>query len=434
MMIDYHFTDFTEENYRKLISMAAANYRQISYAEAFDAPDGLLWRHDIDYSVHRAYALAEIEKEIGLRAHYFVQLHSPFYSILEKETSGLLRKIASGGHSVGLHFDPSYFDFPFGDQGAMEDCLQKDKRLLEDVLDCEIAVFSFHNPDVGGDWSRLPARTLGGMINVYCTELWERFSYCSDSNGYWRFQRLEDVLLNPPQRLHVLTHPSWWQTEAMPPRQRIQRCVYGRADAVMKTYDDTLKEFGRVNVNELMHQRHLFRDYFRPIKTERLVLRPICEDDLDNMYSYTSNPEVTKYVSWMPKTREETKTFIDQTVSNYEIGADYLWGIALAQTNELIGAAHLFEVDYKNRQCEISYIMNPRFQKCGYASEAVTAIIKHCLQNMNMQRVCARCDTENRASERTMQKSGMTFEGVLRQSFINKGVVRDMKLYAITLQ
>jgi hypothetical protein len=45
----------------------------------------------------------------------------------------------------------------------------------------------------------------------------------------------------------VLTHPGWWQEVAMPPRQRVFRCVFGRAKATMRGYDDGLRVYGRVN-------------------------------------------------------------------------------------------------------------------------------------------------------------------------------------------
>ncbi len=51
--------------------------------------------------------------------------------------------------------------------------------------------------------------TAGGSATSY--------AYVSDANGYWRFRRLLDVLVEGTDvRLHVLTHPGWWQAEPMP--------------------------------------------------------------------------------------------------------------------------------------------------------------------------------------------------------------------------
>ena len=79
------FDDFTESAYRALVRRACERYVAIDFAEAAAATGGLLWRHDIDVSVHRARALAEIEHEAGLRATYFVYLHSRFYNAFEGE-------------------------------------------------------------------------------------------------------------------------------------------------------------------------------------------------------------------------------------------------------------------------------------------------------------------------------------------------------------
>ena len=49
------------------------------------------------------------------------------------------------------------------------------------------------------------------------------------------------------ERLHVLTHPEWWQAEAMSPRRRIMRCIEGRA-APEENYDALLADNQRVNV------------------------------------------------------------------------------------------------------------------------------------------------------------------------------------------
>ena len=76
-----------------------------------------------------------------------------------------------------------------------------------------------------------------------------RYAYVSDSNGYWRFERLPEVLAaGAHERLHVLTHPEWWQEQPMSPRERILRCIEGRGRASEATYDALLSDNQRVNV------------------------------------------------------------------------------------------------------------------------------------------------------------------------------------------
>ena len=55
--------DFTVEHYAKLLRLAKAQYKFISYGEfAFDQRF-ILWRHDCDFSLNRARHLALIEQE-----------------------------------------------------------------------------------------------------------------------------------------------------------------------------------------------------------------------------------------------------------------------------------------------------------------------------------------------------------------------------------
>ena len=70
------------------------------------------------------------------------------------------------------------------------------------------------------------------MLHAGARSVRDDYAYISDSNGYWRFDRLPEVIAaGAHERLHVLTHPEWWQEEAMSPRERILRCIAGRGAA-----------------------------------------------------------------------------------------------------------------------------------------------------------------------------------------------------------
>lgn len=237
--------DFTEANYRRLLRIAKRHWRFIPFPEYKGAGRTVLWRHDIDFSVQRAGKLARIEAEEKVRTTYFIDLHNPFYNALEKENARLIHEILDLGHDVGLHFDAAFYE---ARSRNMEKRMATEKYLLERLLATEIRAVSFHNPGVAG--RRVPDNErLAGMVNAYSGYLKKHYGYCSDSNGYWRFHRLEDVLRRADDaNLQVLTHPGWWTPRPMSPRDRISRCIDGRAARLHKLYDDFLKTHGRVNV------------------------------------------------------------------------------------------------------------------------------------------------------------------------------------------
>lgn len=246
--MNYYFEDFTESEYRKLLQLAKASWEIIPFLDYKKEGRICLWRHDVDFSMHRALRLAEIEAEEGVRASYFVLLHSNFYNLLEDEIAKRLIKILDMGHTLGLHFDPQFYARTTLDRSVILQQLEYEKQILQHFFGTNVDAFSFHMPDTDG-WIKQDEQEIGGIINAYGREIREQFSYCSDSNGYWRFRRLRDVLESAEDsRLQVLTHPEMWTPEPMSPRARVTRCIQGRSERQSQWYDETLAKSNRDNV------------------------------------------------------------------------------------------------------------------------------------------------------------------------------------------
>ena len=238
--------DFTVDAYRELLALAKEKYAFASYDDIPWGKRFLLWRHDCDYSLNRAIALARIEADYGIRSTYFLNPHSEFYNLLERSQYQIVREIIGMGHQIGLHFDAAFHDI--SNEESLSTYVCNDAALLGTMFEVRPTVFSFHNPLA----SHLHCEndSYGGLLNCYSRRFKAEVSYCSDSNGYWRFRRLRDVLeLATDPCLQVLTHPGWWQEVAMPPRQRIFRSVYGRAHATMADYDAVILAHGRENLS-----------------------------------------------------------------------------------------------------------------------------------------------------------------------------------------
>ncbi|KTC95688.1 hypothetical protein [Legionella erythra] len=243
--LQYHIDDFTINEYKNLLRLAKSNYKFITYNQLDSAENYVLWRHDCDFSLNRALRVAQIEQEESITATYFINPHCEFYNLLEKSQSNIIRQIIQMGHQIGLHFDADYYDVTSEDQ--LDELIVHEKKWLEDWFDVGIEVFSFHNPLKA--ILHCEKASYGGLINCYSSFFKNEISYCSDSNGYWRFRRLKNILEEASDsRLHVLTHPGWWQETPMLPRARVLRAVEGRAAAVMAAYDALLAENGRKNI------------------------------------------------------------------------------------------------------------------------------------------------------------------------------------------
>ncbi len=241
----YRFADFTREEYRKILQKAKAMGYQFRFFTDFDKDEKFaLWRHDLDFSVHSAKKMAEIEAEEGVRSTYFLHLHSEFYNLLEAEVAKLVKDIIGMGHQVGLHFDTHFYNIQ--DEESLDEKIIFEKFILEKFFDTEIKAFSFHNTTPFT--MNCKAATYGGLVNTYANYFQENVTYCSDSNGYWRFKRIIDVIEENNPRIQILTH-EWWQAEVMSPKQRVYRWIDGRAEKTKNYYNNSLIKANRENID-----------------------------------------------------------------------------------------------------------------------------------------------------------------------------------------
>jgi hypothetical protein len=238
--------DFTVDAYVELLTAAAARFRFLRFTENAAVGEVALWRHDIDISPQRALAMARVEATRGIPATYFVQVSSRFYSIFEPEVAAVLRQIAALGHDIGLHFDAEVCAHQVAPD--YDSRIAFEARVLEEIAETRVASFTLHNPTtlVG---VALNEQIRGGLINGSCPDLRSSYSYCSDSNGLWRFRTLAEMITDSSvSRLYALTHPEWWQSLPMPPRQRLKRCIDGRKTWLENYYDSLLATNNRPNI------------------------------------------------------------------------------------------------------------------------------------------------------------------------------------------
>lgn len=241
-------SEFTEAAYIDLLALARERYAFRPFPDALSMTDGVLWRHDIDVSPHRALALARLERDARVAATYFVHLHSTFYNALEAEVVERLKDIAALGHGIGLHFDPQFSRLSPSDTSAIERAVALERDVLQSAVGVPLVAVSFHDPDVAG-FTEARGDVVAGLINAYGKTLRADFAYCSDSNGYWRFRPIGDVLREGHRRVQVLTHPEWWVPDPMSPRDRIARAIDGRAVNAARRYDQALRVLNRENLS-----------------------------------------------------------------------------------------------------------------------------------------------------------------------------------------
>ncbi|HEU4508260.1 MAG TPA: GNAT family N-acetyltransferase [Pyrinomonadaceae bacterium] len=168
------------------------------------------------------------------------------------------------------------------------------------------------------------------------------------------------------------------------------------------------------------------------ITTPRVVLRWISEDDIDGLYAIFSDPQVMRYWSSGPLENREAAVELQREIADSNEKETIIkWGVALRDSNLVIGTATLFHLNLDNERAEIGYAMGREHWGKGYMNEALTALVRHAFDVMNLRRLEADVDPRNAASIRTLERLGFQREGYLRERWHVCGEIQDALFYGL---
>ncbi len=171
---------------------------------------------------------------------------------------------------------------------------------------------------------------------------------------------------------------------------------------------------------------------FPKIETERLILRKLTLDDVNDIFEYASNHEVPEFLPWEThKTIEDTLAFIKLVEEEFKKFYFIVLGIEIKEKKKLIGTIALRNWDKADRCIDIGYVLSKNYWNKGFTTEAVKAVIHFGFEQLNANRIEAHCDEDNTASYRVMEKAGMKYEGTLRKKILIKNKFTSIRFYSI---
>lgn len=144
------------------------------------------------------------------------------------------------------------------------------------------------------------------------------------------------------------------------------------------------------------------------LETERLILRPLTEEDFDSVHSWASVPANVRYMSWGPNSEEDTLNFIRTAKPGFE------FGITLKADNQLIGSCGIYPSGLDT--AEIGWTLHRDHWQKGYGTEAGYVLIEYGFNTMKLHRIFALCAADNYGSYRVMENIGMRREAHYRKA------------------
>lgn len=168
------------------------------------------------------------------------------------------------------------------------------------------------------------------------------------------------------------------------------------------------------------------------IRTQRLVLRLHGPADIDDVHAYQSDPEVTRYQLYDPRSREEVaeKSASWAEARVLEKNDDYLQ-LAIDLDGRVIGTIYFVLKRVEDSMAEIGWALHRDFQGKGYAYEAAAAVLDLAFGTMGLHRVTAELDPRNTASIALCERLGMRREAYFVEDMMFKGGWADTGVYAV---
>jgi ribosomal-protein-alanine N-acetyltransferase len=149
------------------------------------------------------------------------------------------------------------------------------------------------------------------------------------------------------------------------------------------------------------------------LESERLLLRPLGEGDLEDLFALHSDPEVMRFIGGgKPRTRAETAEKLRNIAAHWHQHSFGIWAL-LDKADGLFAGWCGVGYFHGLPDAELGYALAPRCWGRGLATEAVLRVLRHSFDVLHLPRVVGVARGSNVASQRVLLKAGLT----LRQPF-----------------
>lgn len=169
------------------------------------------------------------------------------------------------------------------------------------------------------------------------------------------------------------------------------------------------------------------------LETQRLLLRRVEEGDCADVFEYSADLDVTKYLTWQPHVHiAETKRHLAEIQKRYDNGQYYDWGMEYKENGCLVGTCGFTSVDTGKNACEVGYVLSKKYWGKGLVPEALERIMEFAFDYIGFETIEARFLDGNVKSKKVMEKVGMVYSKTENKSLFVRDGFKTVYTYSIT--
>ena len=175
-------------------------------------------------------------------------------------------------------------------------------------------------------------------------------------------------------------------------------------------------------------------DPFPVLSTERLLLRRVTQEDVNEIFFLRSDKEVLEYLAKDPVTSIEQVSLFIKSINELEDNNNAVtWGITLKENGNLIGTICYWNLAKEHYRAEMGYALHPDLQGKGIMQEAIRAVLRYGSENMKLHSVEARVDPANTSSIKLLERNNFIREGLFKEDYFYNGSFLNTAVYSLIL-
>lgn len=171
---------------------------------------------------------------------------------------------------------------------------------------------------------------------------------------------------------------------------------------------------------------------FPVLETERLLLKAISMDFVDEIFQQRSKKEVMQYIA---RPLLISKIEAQDLVKNYEFLFEQRitisWALVRKEDFRMIGTVGFPRVNKENHRGEVGYSLDPDYWYKGYMSEALKKVLAFGFEELNFHSIEAIIHPDNKSSSNLVLKHGFVKEAYFKQYTYFEGEFLDVEIYSL---
>lgn len=166
-------------------------------------------------------------------------------------------------------------------------------------------------------------------------------------------------------------------------------------------------------------------------ETNHLKFKNLNLEDAEAIHAYAANEDVARYIGWRLKADlEETQDLVKELLAREKKGSHMYASVLEKKSNRLIGTLMVFNIDALSLHGEIGYVLHQDYWYLGYGTQMVSALKKYCFSHLHLRKIYAKVASQNKASQRILEKNGFFIEAVLREHFFIESQFNDCLIFS----